>query len=670
MKFGNDDILDADMPSIDRRTTLHGLAGVLGTSIVGGGVASGQQSPESRNAPTLNSDQIWNERFEESTELRETVANQLIDEIAESESPYERSRDEDQVVRRPGPQDGDSYRPFAYCKALGYDSELGISTDRQAELISALVDGEADYPLGAEEGLGDRPQVSPPAMNAYATEGTDPWLGAMPPAYSVFDDGSDVQQLYAYAEMLECYSATYYRHNPFDSIGEDPIPGLGDALLQDGLTITSALDDAGVNETLFAWIAGPTLPERVFRDAFYGCQTGPYVTQHFAHEIPLSGSMVTTAEPTVSPIVSDPYGTTPEEFADIRAGTTPGAEPGHGAYDVGDGEFGPELGEERYIHTGQDLASYVRADPSYTTYLYAALQLAEWGASLSEDVPYSDDNTDSLSYVDSGGATVVDQLARVARNGLLAAWHQKWRVHRRLRPESYAERIAAARSGGQGGGLPASTPRNGSPGNGSPNNGSVGNSSQSSGPPASVPPLSNLLEYWTNSNTLDLLESEEPGNALLPLAYPEGSPAHPSYPSGHSVIAGACATALKAFHENDSFDDLDVDPRYNTDGTESGFEPTSAELDVHGEINKLASNIGMGRIFAGVHYRTDHIYGMLLGEQIAVATLYDHYVSNVRGNSERELTFTTLIGGEERTISPETFVDLRQAALGRAGLRP
>jgi hypothetical protein len=78
----------------------------------------------------------------------------------------------------------------------------------------------------------------------------------------------------------------------------------------------------------------------------------------------------------------------------------------------------------------------------------------------------------------------------------------------------------------------------------------------------------------------------------------------------------------------------------------------------------------MGRIFAGVHFRTDHVYGMLLGEQIAVATLYDHYVSNVRGNSERELTFTTLIGGEERTISPETFVDLREAALNREGLRP
>jgi hypothetical protein len=105
-------------------------------------------------------------------------------------------------------------------------------------------------------------------------------------------------------------------------------------------------------------------------------------------------------------------------------------------------------------------------------------------------------------------------------------------------------------------------------------------------------------------------------------------------------------------------------------GGDDPIDRSAADLDVHGEINKLASNIGMGRIFAGVHFRTDHIYGMLLGEQIAVATLYDHYTSNVTASSDGELTFTTLIGGEERTISPETFTELRQAALDREGLRP
>jgi hypothetical protein len=31
------------------------------------------------------------------------------------------------------------------------------------------------------------------------------------------------------------------------------------------------------------------------------------------------------------------------------------------------------------------------------------------------------------------------------------------------------------------------------------------------------------------------------------MAYPEGCPTHPSYPAAHAVNAGACATILKAF---------------------------------------------------------------------------------------------------------------------------
>ena len=34
---------------------------------------------------------------------------------------------------------------------------------------------------------------------------------------------------------------------------------------------------------------------------------------------------------------------------------------------------------------------------------------------------------------------------------------------------------------------------------------------------------------------------------LLGLTYPEGSPLHPSYPSGHATLAGACITVIKAF---------------------------------------------------------------------------------------------------------------------------
>src|SRR5262249_49778470 len=41
------------------------------------------------------------------------------------------------------------------------------------------------------------------------------------------------------------------------------------------------------------------------------------------------------------------------------------------------------------------------------------------------------------------------------------------------------------------------------------------------------------------------------GTRLLPVAFAEGCPTHPSYPSAHACNAGACATVLKAFFDPD-----------------------------------------------------------------------------------------------------------------------
>jgi hypothetical protein len=45
------------------------------------------------------------------------------------------------------------------------------------------------------------------------------------------------------------------------------------------------------------------------------------------------------------------------------------------------------------------------------------------------------------------------------------------------------------------------------------------------------------------------------------------------------------------------------------------------EMTVGGEINKLAWNVAIGRDFAGVHYRTDAIQSLLLGEKVAIEFL-------------------------------------------------
>jgi len=50
---------------------------------------------------------------------------------------------------------------------------------------------------------------------------------------------------------------------------------------------------------------------------------------------------------------------------------------------------------------------------------------------------------------------------------------------------------------------------------------------------------------------------------------------------------------------------------------------TGASLTVGGERNNLASNIALGRDAAGVHYRSDRVEGIKVGEAIAISILRD-----------------------------------------------
>ena len=118
---------------------------------------------------------------------------------------------------------------------------------------------------------------------------------------------------------------------------------------------------------------------------------------------------------------------------------------------------------------------------------------------------------------------------------------------------------------------------------------------------------------------------------FLPMAFPEGSPAHPSYGAGHATVAGACVTLLKGFYEGSmTFADLNA-PVYevNDNGQAPlvdirGAQPgIAAQLTIEGELNKLASNISLGRNFAGVHWCSDHIESLRLGEMVALRYLQE-----------------------------------------------
>ena len=64
--------------------------------------------------------------------------------------------------------------------------------------------------------------------------------------------------------------------------------------------------------------------------------------------------------------------------------------------------------------------------------------------------------------------------------------------------------------------------------------------------------------------------------------------------------------------------------------------PTSFVPTVGSEVNKLAFNVAMGRDWAGIHYRSDAVEGLRLGESVAISVLQDlvqTYTENFDGFS-------------------------------------
>jgi hypothetical protein len=210
----------------------------------------------------------------------------------------------------------------------------------------------------------------------------------------------------------------------------------------------------------------------------------------------------------------------------------------------------------------------------------AALILNSFGsAALAPSNPYLHSATQAGS-VTFGAAALVDLVNRMPDTANRACFFQKWLVHRRVRPEAFSGRIHNLITGA-----------------------------------AKYPIHSDVL----NSAALQTVFSAK-GNYLLPQAYPAGSPLHPSYPAAHAATVGSGVTVLKALF-NESF--VIPNPVTPSDDGLSLAPYTGAPLTLGGELNKLASNIALGRDAAGVHYRSDGVEGIKLGEAIAISILRD-----------------------------------------------
>jgi hypothetical protein len=70
--------------------------------------------------------------------------------------------------------------------------------------------------------------------------------------------------------------------------------------------------------------------------------------------------------------------------------------------------------------------------------------------------------------------------------------------------------------------------------------------------------------------------------------------------------------------------------------------PDAGSLTVGAELDKLASNIALGRNFAGVHWRSDYEESLKLGEALAISVLRDQKLTY--GEPFTGFTFTKFDG--------------------------
>jgi hypothetical protein len=307
--------------------------------------------------------------------------------------------------------------------------------------------------------------------------------------------------------------------------------------------------------------------------------------------------------------------------------------------------------ESRLIRAGRDAGEYVHADVVFQEYLNACFILFtppsprtsfprdqvytdvdpsgnalpfEGGLfdpmqTLAPEIPYQFSQVEK-GFITLGNHDLKSMISEVARRALLTVWYYKWNIHRRLRPEEFAGRIDRQLRDEAG-----------------------------PYPFFETPPGTVLANVLPRIQTLNSTNPQDPDNAgivpapeasyFLPQQFPEGCPIHPSYCAGHATTAGACVTLLKAFFN----DDLPLanlkraDPSGNLSTFFKAVQPAAdgrtlevysapsdgAQMTIGSELNKLASNVSLFRNHAGVHWRSDHTYSLLLGEAVAIYYLLD-----------------------------------------------
>ncbi len=471
------------------------------------------------------------------------------------------------------PTNGDQQRyadkRASYGKALKQLENGLIDVTAFNQMVTAFQLGCSDAFLNITMGTNpvERRLVDPQAALAFSLEGADGWINSMPAAPSLTSAESA-------GEMVEDYWMALLRDVPFNEYATDPTAAAAIA------NLNALTDFKGPTS------AGAVTPQTLFRTGLPGDTVGPYISQFLYLPVPIGPPNNYSGGPAGTPGIDFQAQTVPTSSItnDFMTDVPTWKSIQTGAFPTTSTTY---TTDRMFIRNGRDLGDYVHFDFPQEEYINTALILLNFGyAALDQNNPYIGNPTQE-GFVTYYTPDIINLVSMAAESALRAAWYEKWMVHLRLRPEFYGYLIQQQKTGAANYGL-----------------------------------NSQII----NSPALDMVFATF-GTYLLPQAYPEGSPTHPSYPAGHATVAGACATMLKAFFNEDFVIPAPLEPNATNDML---IAYAGTPLTVGGECNKLASNIALGRDHAGVHYRSDGIEGILLGEKIAIAILEDEaYTRNI-----------------------------------------
>ncbi|MGB7250076.1 MAG: vanadium-dependent haloperoxidase [Phormidesmis sp.] len=578
---------------------------------------------------------------------------------------------------------------MSFTKGLPHNPDTGLLEEPQdfVEFRRAIDEGfidpfsdrvrhGAEYEVVSVAYRYDVQQVTPPdnfrqweaptAGVVFDLEGPDAQAVTMPPAPPLVDAGGQVN-LELIFEMAEVYELANLRDQPLNafetSAGTDTgNPDVAAAIARLNALGYTSRSTGGRPRKVDS--AGQLDAQTVFRGSSPGVEVGPYLSQFLLignteSHLSLVGSEDSSnnggniAEGQINygilhidqkvPI-ADPgkdYMITMSDYVKVQRGLKPEEEKYLAEPNSPTGSSSRPA--RRFISTPRDLATYVHYDALYEAYLNACLTL------LGMNTPFDP----GFNHLSGGGAAPERKIARrnasgfalyggphiltlvteVATRALKAVRFQKFNNHIRLRPEALAARIELARLVENSGSLPEN---------------------------ATVPPsIATHIEAFrqalqSNNGTASestlsaVMNGPGEGTALLPMAFPEGSPMHPAYGAGHATVAGACVTILKAFFDTSAVlaktNDGGVFRRQQRDDTPVAFRAPAISnnvipkgnleafypskfLTLEGELNKLAANISIGRNMAGVHYFSDYYDSLRMGEKIAIGMLEEQALS-------------------------------------------